>query len=153
VFVFFGLEAVTGTDWVLTGSIGAVSWLAGAAVGSLAAAALAVNNHRDAAHDREVGRRTFVVCWGERASQQLFSVLLLGPFGLLPLMAAQAGSPALLVPLLGLPAAWRLRRAFLQCPGGLAFNAVLFRCFRLALGFALALSACAVLGAWWRFQA
>lgn len=147
VFVFFGLVAVAGTDWVLTGSIGGVSWLAGAAVGSLAAAALAVNNHRDAVHDRSVGRRTFVVCWGERASQQLFSALLLGPFLLLPVMAGWARAPALLGPLLWLLPAWQLRRDFLQCPGGLAYNAILFRCFRLALGFALALSACALLGA------
>ena len=44
VFVFFGLVAVNGTDWVLTGSVGTVSLLASVAIGSLAAAALAVNN-------------------------------------------------------------------------------------------------------------
>ena len=55
VFVFFGLVAVNGTDWVLTGSVGTVSLMASVAIGSLAAAALAVNNHRDIAHDRLVG--------------------------------------------------------------------------------------------------
>jgi hypothetical protein len=52
VFVFFGLVAVMGTDWVLTGTVGTVSVLAAVAMGGLAAAALAVNNHRDLAHDR-----------------------------------------------------------------------------------------------------
>ena len=146
VFVFFGLLAVTGTDWVLTGSVGTVSLLASIAIGSLAAAALAVNNHRDIAHDRLVGRRTFAVTFGEAASVGLYGTLLLGPFALLPLMALQAGAPALLLPLLLLPGALALRRDFVRCAPGLAFNELLFRTFRLELWFAALLSAGALLG-------
>ena len=119
VFVFFGLVAVTGTDWVLTGSVGAASLLASVAIGALASAALAVNNHRDSAHDRLVGRRTFAVCFGDNASRGLYSVLVL---------------------------AWRLRRDFRCCAPGLACNPILFRTFRLELGFAAMLSAGALLG-------
>jgi 1,4-dihydroxy-2-naphthoate octaprenyltransferase len=140
VFIFFGLVAVTGTDWVLTGEVGGISMLASVAIGSLAAAALAVNNHRDIAHDRLVGRRTFAVIFGERASAALFSVLLLGPFVLVPVMAGLAGAVPLLLPLLMLPAAYQLRRSFMECPRGVAFNAVLFRTFRLELGFAVLLA-------------
>ncbi len=146
VFVFFGVVAVTGTDWVLTGSVGTVSVLASVALGGLAAAALAVNNHRDIAHDRLVGRRTFAVTFGERASRGLFTGLLLAPFGLVPVMAALARSPALLLPLLLLPGAWQLRRAFVDCAPGTAYNAVLFRTFKLELWFAALLSAGALLG-------
>ncbi len=146
VFVFFGLVAVVGTDWVLTGDVGAVTVLASIAIGGLAAAALAVNNHRDIAHDRLVGRRTFAVSFGARASVVLYGVLLLVPFALLPLMALHAQAPALLLPLLLLPAAWRLRRDFARCPPGLAFNELLFRTFRLELWFAALLSAGALLG-------
>jgi 1,4-dihydroxy-2-naphthoate octaprenyltransferase len=146
VFLFFGLIAVTGTDWVLTGSIGAVSALASVAIGSLASAALAVNNHRDIAHDRLVGRRTFAVTFGESGSLRLYSVLLLGPFALLPAMAWAGHAPALLLPLLLLPTAWQLRGDFQRSPRGLAFNAVLFRTFTLELWFAALLSAGAVLG-------
>lgn len=146
VFVFFGLVAVTGTDWVLTGSVGAVSLLASAAIGGLAAAALAVNNHRDIAHDRLVGRRTFAVTFGEAASRGAYAVMLLGPFALLPVMAALGHSPALLLPLLLLPVALQLRRDFVACPRGTAFNEVLFRTFRLELWFAALLSAGALLG-------
>ena len=146
VFVFFGLVAVTGTDWVLTGSIGRVSMLASMAIGALAAAALAVNNHRDIAHDRLVGRRTFAVSFGERASRRLFGALLLGPFALLPAMALIANAPALLLPLLLVPVAWKLRRDFAACSPGSAFNEVLFRSFRLELWFAALLSAGALLG-------
>jgi 1,4-dihydroxy-2-naphthoate octaprenyltransferase len=146
VFVFFGLVAVTGADWVLTGSVGSVSLLAAVAIGGLAAAALAVNNHRDIAHDRLVGRRTFAVIFGEAASRGLYSALLLGPFALLPLMALWARVPALLLPLLLVPAALQLRLAFVHCPRGTAFNEVLFRTFRLELWFAALLSAGALVG-------
>ena len=145
VFVFFGVVAVTGTDWVLTGSVGGASVLASIALGALAAAALAINNHRDIVHDRQVGRRTFAVCYGAAASQGLFTLLLLAPFALLPAIAFEAGSAWLLAPALLLPAAWTLRRDFLRCPPGLAYNDLLFRCFRLQLVFAAALAAAAVL--------
>ncbi len=145
VFVFFGLVAVMGTDWVLTGSIGLVSLLASIAIGSLAAAALAVNNHRDIAHDRLVGRRTFAVTFGEMGSRRLFTALLVIAFGLVPVMGHVEQAYGLLLPLLLLPAAWKLRRAFLTSPRGLAFNEVLFATFRLELWYAALLSAGALL--------
>jgi len=146
VFLFFGLVAVLGTDWVLTGSIGAVSVLAAVAIGGRAAAALAVNNHRDISHDRSMGRQTFDVRYGERASHQLVSMLLLFPFLLVPMMAVIANAIALLVPLLLLPAAWALRQDFMASAPGRVYNLILFRTFRLNLWFAALLSAAALLG-------
>lgn len=146
VFVFFGLVAVIGTDWVLTGSFGLVTVLAAVALGGLAAAALAVNNHRDQAHDRLVGRRTFAVTFGESGSRALYTALLLLPFVLVPAMAWLVQSPAVLLPMLLLPSALRLRRDFQRCAPGLAFNDILFRTFRLELWFAALLSAGALLG-------
>ncbi|MBL8337264.1 MAG: 1,4-dihydroxy-2-naphthoate octaprenyltransferase [Rhodoferax sp.] len=146
VFVFFGLVAVIGTDWVLTDSIGTVTVLAATAIGGLAAAALAVNNHRDIAHDRSTGRHTFAVCYGERASQRLYALLLLGPFALLPVMALVGDDPALLLPLVLLPAARTLNRDFLHSGPGRAYNLILFRTFRMELWFAALLSAGALLG-------
>jgi 1,4-dihydroxy-2-naphthoate octaprenyltransferase len=61
-------------------------------------------------------------------------------------MALWARTPALLLPMLLLPAALQLRSAFLHCPRGTAFNEVLFRTFRLELWFAAVLSAGALLG-------
>jgi 1,4-dihydroxy-2-naphthoate octaprenyltransferase len=145
VFVFFGLVAVLGTDWVLTGTVGLVSGLAAVALGSIAAAALAVNNHRDIAHDRLVGRRTFAVCFGESASQRFYAWLLLAPFALVPVMALLMQAATLLLPLALLPSALQLRRDFVTCPRGIAFNGLLFRTFRLELWFAALQSAGAVL--------
>ena len=141
VFIFFGLVAVIGTDWVLTGSTGPLTPLAAVAIGALAAAALAVNNHRDIAHDRGVGRRTFAVTFGAAASSRLYGVLLFLPFALAPAMALLAGSPALLLPLLLVPLAVRTHRAFIDCPPGTAFNGVLFRTFGLELWYAALLAA------------
>jgi 1,4-dihydroxy-2-naphthoate polyprenyltransferase len=145
VFVFFGLVAVIGSEWVLTGSVGAPGVLASVAIGALAAAALAVNNHRDIAHDRQVGRRTLAAIVGEGGSLRVYTALLLLPFVLLPAMAGLARSPALLLPLVLAPGAIQLRHAFVTCPRGVAFNQVLFRTFKLELRFAALLSAGAVL--------
>jgi 1,4-dihydroxy-2-naphthoate octaprenyltransferase len=149
VFVFFGLVAVMGTDWALTGAVGPTTVVASVAIGGLAAAALAVNNLRDVAHDALVGRRTFPVSFGTPAAQHLYTLLLIGPHLLALPMAWLAGAPLLLLPLLLLPTAWTLRRDLLSCPPGLAFNAVLFRTFRLELMFAVLLAGGAVLSRMW----
>lgn len=149
VFVFFGLVAVMGTDWVLTDSIGAATVVASVAIGSLAAAALAVNNQRDIAHDALVGRRTFPVTFGAAAAQRFYFTLLALPYALTLPMAWLADAPALALPLLLLPATWTLWRDFLRCPPGLAFNQVLFRTFRLELVFAVLLACGAVLDRLW----
>ena len=65
VFVFFGLIAAVGSYYIQTGTLSPSAWLAGCAIGAIAAAALAVNNIRDCAHDAEVGRRTLVVALGK----------------------------------------------------------------------------------------
>lgn len=149
VFVFFGLVAVMGTDWVLTGDIGAATAVASVAIGALAAAALAVNNQRDIAHDALVGRRTFAVSFGAAVAQRFYAALLFLPYALAPLMAWLAGAPALLLTLVLLPASRVLWRDFLRCPPGLAFNRVLFRTFRMELVFAVLLACGAVLDRLW----
>ena len=151
VFVFFGLVAVMGTDWMLTDGIGATTVVASVALGALAAAALAVNNHRDIAHDALVGRRTFAVTFGAAASHRLYALLLLGPFALTPLMAWLSGSLLLLLPCLLLPAAFVLLRDMQRCPPGIAFNEVLFRTFKMELVYAVLLACGAVLGRFWDF--
>ncbi len=145
VFLFFGLVAVMGTEWVLTGSIGLPSLLASISIGGLAAAALAVNNHRDIEHDRSVGRRTFAVIVGEAGSRRLYDGLLLGSFILVPVTSVCVHAPSMMLPLVLAPAAIRLRRDFARCRPGAAFNEILFRTFRLELWFAMLLSAGALL--------
>jgi len=145
VFVFFGLVTVLGTAWLLTGSVSVMSILASVSIGCLAAAALAVNNHRDIEHDRLVGRHTFAVMFGESASRTLFSALLLCSFLSLTLMGIGGAGPLLLLPILLVPVAWRLHRDFVCVRQGKAYNEILFRTFRLELWFAGLLSVGALL--------
>lgn len=146
VFVFFGLTAVAGADFALTGDgVPVTTWLAAIAMGALAVAALVVNNYRDMEHDRGVGRRTFPVVFGADASQILYTLSLLVPFALVVGLAWGVGSTWLLLPLLWLPVALRLLRDFLTCPPGIAYNLILFRTFKLELAFAGLLAAGAVL--------
>lgn len=65
VFVFFGLVAVGGTYFVLTGGLSAAALFGGAALGCLATAVLAVNNLRDRDGDARAGKRTLAVRYGE----------------------------------------------------------------------------------------
>jgi len=144
VFVFFGLVAVAGSDFIQTGDIGVTTWLAAIALGALAAAALAVNNHRDIDHDRSVGRRTFPVVFGAQTAKHMYTASLYGAFALVLPMAWLESAATLLAPLLLLPTALRLNRDFLGCPPGLAYNAILVRTFKLELGYAALISVGAV---------
>lgn len=76
VFVFFGLVATTGTSYVVLGRIPALSWVLGAAVGSLACALLVINNLRDIPLDTEVGKRTLAVRLGEARTRWLYQFLI-----------------------------------------------------------------------------
>jgi len=146
VLVFFGLVAVVGTDYALTGGhADPALWLAGLALGAIATAAIAVNNARDRDHDREVGRRTLAVVAGRRAIERLFAALVLVPVALVPVLALLLGSLWLLLPALLLAPAWRLARDFAACAPGLPYNAILFRTFVMELKFAALLAVGAVL--------
>lgn len=140
VFVFFGLVAVLGTEWLLSGQTSVLGALAAVAVGSLSAAALLVNNRRDMAHDRSVGRTTLAVWLGERRCHQAMAVLLGLPFAASVVMALWAQQVWLLLPCALLHRAWQIWRRFARCAPGLAFNPVLFAVFRLVLWCAAALA-------------
>jgi 1,4-dihydroxy-2-naphthoate octaprenyltransferase len=145
VFVFFGLVAVMGTDWLLTDQLSVVSALSAVAIGCLSAAALAVNNHRDREHDALVGRKTFAVLFGTRASMRMMTALLACPFVMALAMAELQSQLVFLLPLVLTPVAKKLQQDFCQCAEGVAFNAILFRVFRLEIHFAFLLAGAAVL--------
>jgi hypothetical protein len=60
-------------------------------------------------------------------------------------MAGLQSQIGFLLPLVLAPAAKQLHRDFCQCAGGMAFNAILFRVFRLELRFSVTLAVAAVL--------
>jgi 1,4-dihydroxy-2-naphthoate octaprenyltransferase len=145
VFLFFGLMAVCGTVYVQAGTIGTAGWLAGVAIGLLAASVLTVNNHRDIAHDATTGRRTLSVLLGAAGSRAVYRTSVLGAFALVPAIAWAAGSAGYLLPLALLPRALALLAAFDAAPGGHAYTPLLFRTVILEAGFGMLLTAGALL--------
>ena len=148
VLVFFGFAAVMGTVWLLHAPLSAAAWCVAVAAGSLAAAALAVNNYRDRHHDLGLQRKTFVVTWGSAAGRRLYATLLAAPMVLAALLSWVAGAVALAIPLLLLRRIWRLYRDFAQAPEGNGFNPILFRTFLLLLEYALLQSLGLVAARW-----
>jgi len=144
VFLFFGIVAVTGSGYVQIGVVTPATWIAASGVGLIAAAVLAINNHRDAAHDARTGRRTFAVQFGAHRSSQMYSTLVLGAFVLVPAAAWSAHRPALLLPLLMLPTGWRLASEVRMAAPGPALGELLLRTVKLEMLYGALLSVGAV---------
>lgn len=103
VLVFFGLVAVNGTAYAITGRITWVSVLASLAIGLLAVAIMLTNNLRDLPKDALVGKNTLPVRLGDRGTRLLYAACVLVPF-VLALVIAVVQWPVLIV-LLALPLA------------------------------------------------
>lgn len=87
VFVFFGLVAVNGTVYAITGRLTLVAVLASIAIGLLAVALMLTNNLRDIPTDIQAGKNTLAVRLGDQRTRILFGITQLGPFALmLPLV-------------------------------------------------------------------
>lgn len=137
VFIFFGLVAVGGTAYAITGAPTWVALLASIAIGLLAVALMLTNNLRDIPTDELAGKRTLAVRLGERGTRRLFSAVLLVPFALLvPVMVVQW--PVVLV-LLALPLALVPVRTVLRGAAGRDLIPVLGATGRLELVFSLLL--------------
>lgn len=145
VFVFFGVVALVGTIYVQADAVHAAGWVAGVAFGLLAAAVLAVNNHRDVAHDATTGRRTLSVVLGTARSRLAYRAAIVAAFLLVPPLAWLAGSAWYLLPLLLVPRARALLAAFDAAAGGHAYTPVLFRTVFLEASFGMLLAAGALL--------
>ena len=105
VFVFFGLVATVGTNFIQTLLIDPLAVLVGMAFGFYATAVLLVNNIRDIDTDAKVGKKTLAVRLGRKASKTLFMLLIWLPVGLnfLILLAYPAAILGMLNLLLVLP--------------------------------------------------
>ena len=83
VFIFFGLVAVVGTDYIQTLQWNPFAIYAGIMAGSFASAVLLINNIRDIETDLKSKKRTLATKIGKRPALLLFSFLVLVPFVLL----------------------------------------------------------------------
>lgn len=78
VFLFFGLLAVLGTQYVMSGELGAYSVLPAVSTGLLSTAVLNLNNMRDVRNDDLQGKRTMVVRMGLPRARIYHACLILG---------------------------------------------------------------------------
>jgi 1,4-dihydroxy-2-naphthoate octaprenyltransferase len=84
VLTFFGLFAVGGTFYLLTGSIIDRALIGGLCVGLLACGVLLINNYRDLENDKLAGRKTLAILIGNNGCKLFYIILMLAPFFILP---------------------------------------------------------------------
>lgn len=105
-FIFFGVVAVVGTDYLHTSAFRGVALLASLPVSMLVTAIIVVNNLRDAPTDRKAGKRTLAVIFGERFARVEYAVLVILAYVLLPLPWMWSGaSPWVMLAWLSVPLA------------------------------------------------
>lgn len=105
VFVFFGLVAVLGTQYVQALRIDWAGVALAVGVGAFSSAVLVANNLRDIPTDSETGKTTLAVKLGDTRTRTVHLVLLVVPFVLT--LALVARTPWALAGLLALPLAVR----------------------------------------------
>jgi len=123
VFVFFGLVAVLGTQYVQALAVDWVGAVAAVVMGSLSSAVLVANNLRDIPTDTESGKITLAVRLGDARTRTLY-LTLLGVAGLGTLGLALA-TPWCLAGLVAAPLAVRASRPVTTGKGGPALIPVL----------------------------
>ncbi|BBY87211.1 1,4-dihydroxy-2-naphthoate polyprenyltransferase [Mycolicibacterium tokaiense] len=123
VFVFFGLVAVLGTQYVQALAVDWVGAVAAVVMGSLSSAVLVANNLRDIPTDTESGKITLAVRLGDARTRTLYLTLLavagLGTLGL------ALATPWCLAGLVAAPLAVRASRPVTTGKGGPALIPVL----------------------------
>ena len=138
--IFFGLGGVVGTYFLCTGQITSPAVVAGLAIGSLVAAVLLVNNHRDVVSDARVGRRTLPIVVGPALTVAIFAGLMLLPFALLPLIGRSLPHGQVWPALIALPLALAMIYRFAREPRGPVFNRILVQTAQVQFAFSLLLS-------------
>jgi 1,4-dihydroxy-2-naphthoate octaprenyltransferase len=111
VFVFFGLVAVLGTQYVVSGRITPTGGFSAVAVGAMSAAVLVANNLRDIPTDLMAAKRTLAVRLGDHRTRTLYTALVTVPFAVTFGLATTRWTTlaGLLALLLAVPALRRVR--------------------------------------------
>jgi 1,4-dihydroxy-2-naphthoate polyprenyltransferase len=79
VFIFFGLVATVGTNFIQTGLIDPLAVMVGGAYGLYASAVLMVNNIRDIETDKSSGKITLAVRMGKKTASRVFILMIWMP--------------------------------------------------------------------------
>jgi 1,4-dihydroxy-2-naphthoate octaprenyltransferase len=126
VFLFFGLVAVNGSYYVQLEELDALPLGLSISIGFLATAIIVVNNVRDVETDRRAGKNTLAVRIGRSGAVNLYRMLVLGAFVVLPIALWAGEASALpLIGLLALPMAIKPLRVMANRSDGPALNGAL----------------------------
>ena len=138
--LFFGLGAVGGLYYLLTGVLTEPALFLGLQIGLHATVLIAINNLRDREGDARVGKRTLAVRLGVALSRVEIAALVFFPFLMNAYWWGAGLRWASLLPLLSLPLAIAVVRGVAKNPPGVVYNKYLGMAAGLHLLFGLLLS-------------
>jgi 1,4-dihydroxy-2-naphthoate octaprenyltransferase len=141
VILFFGVLAVAGSQFAVSGTLDARAVLVGLGVGLLCDNLLVVNNTRDLETDAAASKRTLVVRLGRRFARVQFPAQAVSAFALAFAAGPRPGAATLVAAPLALLAGVRFARA----RSGPEYNRALGLAAAALLAYGLALAA----GLWW----
>lgn len=141
VFIFFGLIAIPGTYYVISGTLSPIVFLLSIPVGFLITAILVVNNYRDYDLDLAAGKKTFSHILGKAGTRYYYAFLIFSPF-LVPiyLFSVEMYSVAIFLPILAFPFAIKLAKDLWTETKLPKLNSTLAGTARLSLIYSLLLS-------------
>jgi 1,4-dihydroxy-2-naphthoate octaprenyltransferase len=125
VIIFFGLVAVGGVYYLLTGEYALPALVAGLQIGMLATVMIAINNLRDLDQDREVGKKTFAVRLGPKRGRLEVLFLFVASFALNLFWVTRGNYWAAALPLLAMPPAGRVAVNLLKTEASREYNFLL----------------------------
>lgn len=138
VILFFGVVATAGTFYVQSGELSLLIVVLGLQVGLLANNLLVINNARDAAEDREVGKMTLAARYGLNFCKALLAVQCLLVFVLLAWV--QETLPTLKTLWIFFPLSYLLARSFARSTPSKIYNRYLAMAALLQLSYSIVLA-------------
>lgn len=125
VIIFFGLVAVGGVYFLQTQTYSVSALVAGLQVGLLATVLIAINNLRDLDQDRLIAKRTLAVRLGPKLGRFEVLLLILAAFALNFYWLNRGSYLAFALPLLAMPAAFKVIMTLLQSEASREYNRLL----------------------------
>lgn len=137
VFIFFGLAAVTGTNFVQSRIFSPAALWMSVPIGLLVVNLLVVNNLRDIQTDKKAGKITLAVRLGEKATRINYIAWMGIAYGIIPTLAFFHVIPWItMLTWLSIPSSWKVTRIVMNSRGR-DLNPALAGTSRLALFFAI----------------
>ncbi|MCA9833823.1 MAG: 1,4-dihydroxy-2-naphthoate polyprenyltransferase [Thermomicrobiales bacterium] len=147
VFLFFGLIAVTGTSYLQTGELTALSLAAAIPPGTMIVGILIINNYRDREQDAAVHKRTVAVRIGARNTRiEYYAMLVITAISPFVFWAIGWLNWSALLTLLAWPMLWQLVQQVRTLQGP-ALNRTLGHTGKTALAFSVLLAAALIISA------